>query len=903
MAVDLTKWTLTPIGLDPAFASKDVVVPFDAVQEFFPRPFDGTREFHPDSIKLQEADWKASSTFAVEKDVLNASLTDGSVWLLVFDGLDTVVEVFLNGTSIGKSDNMFVPLRCPLTANMLSTENSIEIIFKSAVKVAKEIEKVYGTRSVWNGDASRVYLRKTQYHWGWDWGPTFVTCGIWKSARLEHFKAKIADVNCIVTLDESHSSATVQVELEVEGSAATLKDSENLSCEVTIHDPAGATVVSATYRNDFNPLTKHVALTHKIEKPELWFPVGAGAQPLYKVSASLIHSSSATPLSTQTQRFGIRTIKLIETPLPKKTPSSPDQESFYFEVNGRPVLIGGSNWIPADSFLPRATREVYEAWLKVLVNGNQNCARVWGGGLYEKDVFYELCDELGVLVWQDFMFACGVYPAHKEFVANVETEARHVVKRLRKHPCIAIFTGNNEDYAFAEQGGFGYEPDNSTDEKQWLSSKFAARFIYERTLPKVVSELWPGTPYKPGSPWTKDGRNSADSNSGDVHQWNVWHGTQEPYQDYGKLAGRFISEFGMQGFPVLETVKAFFEEGTPVSEMDPFGAIVDHHNKATGATKRIGGYVMENLRFGTSLEEFIYATQLMQAEALSAAYRQWRREWGTEGNRRIGGALVWQINDCWPVVSWAIVDYYRRPKPSYYAIKREVAPLSLGISRIVKNAHTKEASVEVWGVNTTDSAAVGTLVIESFDYASGKVVFEKSLANVELPANASTELLGEGGLALPVNQDIYQVVSARFVVAGKVATRATDWPQPLKHLPVHVPARAVKVTQVSKNGNTVTLKATAARPVKGVLLFFRGVELADLDVSDNLVDIVPGDEVEIVVKGWKDGVMVDKVWYNSDVESAADVKDAQPRGIDKSPPRAASLDFSPMDKFRKFFKN
>ncbi|KAJ3123964.1 hypothetical protein HK100_011427 [Physocladia obscura] len=862
--VQIQEWTISVFGSDgaPETATR---VPFDVHSTLIASgaladPFVGTREFDPATEELAGFKWKAVARFAFVANAAEPEL----LHVLAFDGLDTVAEVFLNGVSVAKSNNMFVPLRIPVSKEQLKDENVVEVIFESATAVAKALEETHGAGRLWNGDSSRLHLRKTQYHWGWDWGPTFVTCGIWKDVRFESFQARIADLNTIIELNDSLTEATVKVELEVEGIASLFSVPGETSAVIAIENPDGSSLVTESFNQQFSLQENNVILTHKIANPKLWYPVGAGAQPLYKITATLLHTSVPNPLSIESHKFGIRRVKLVETPLPQKSPAGPSQTSFYFEVNDRPVLLGGSNWIPADSFLARVTRDKYERWLRLLIQGNQNTARVWGGGIYEHDAFYELCDELGILVWQDFMFACGSYPSYPEFVQNVDAEARATVKRLRKYASIAIFTGNNEDYQLAESlPELGYQPGND-DEKQWLSSKFPARYIYEKILPKAVSDLWPGTAYKPGSPWSSGGKASGDLNTGDAHQWNVWHGTQERYQDYGKLAGRFVSEFGMEGYPVVETVKAFFEPGTPAAEIHPFSAVVDHHNKADGAARRIGLYMAENLRFGTNLEEFVYASQLIQSEALSAAtsYGQWRREWGSDEDRRVGGALVWQLNDCWPVVSWAIVDYFYRPKPAYYSIKRQLAPIVLGISRKVTNKKTGASDAEVWGVNITDDDAIGTIVFESFDYATGHVLVEKEWGPVTIPANSSIELGSVEGLE--GKRGVYQIFSVQFKTDGKVVSSASDWPQPLKHLPVSVPTRGVKIEQVSVEANVAVLRVSAARPTKAVWLKFGGIDEADLIVSDNFVDLVPGQVVDVVVKGWRQGITADKIFYNSD---------------------------------------
>ncbi|KAI9357009.1 glycoside hydrolase family 2 protein [Zopfochytrium polystomum] len=809
-----------------------------------------------------EADWEYRCVFSLSQSDLDA-VARAECLDLVFEGLDTIATVSLNGVEIAKVDNMFVSTRVSLHRDQLAAagqQNTLHIHFKSAYNEGKEREAVHGTRSVWNGDASRVYVRKAQYHWGWDWGPVTITCGPWRPISLQAYSARIDNLDAHVDVADDLQSATVSCSADV---VAPSPDQWQVDFELVSPqgDVCGSACAAATGAGK-------AAHKFTLATPQLWWPVGHGSQPLYTVRAKLVHAETkAFDSNAVAKRIGVRRLRLVEdaiagTPKPSTT--------FYFEVNKKPVFCAGSNWIPADSFTPRITDETYRKWLQLAVNGNQNMIRVWGGGLYEGDAFYDLCDEMGLLVWQDFMFACGAYPAHAEFCASVELEARQQVARLRHHPCIAIFTGNNEDYAFAESYDLGYDP-NSNDEKQWKESKFPARLIYERILPKVVNELWPGIPYRAGSPWSPDGRNSADTFVGDIHQWNVWHGTQEAYQNYKNLSGRFVSEFGMQGYPVLKTVKSFFGSNGE-AEIHPTCLVVDHHNKATGFLRRIGSYLYENIRFSMKMHDYIYGSQLIQAEALLYAYRGWRRQWTSEV-RGVSGALVWQINDCWPVVSWAIVDYRFNPKPAYFAIKREIAPISLGMERtggftsvtsgegkVVAKA-TAPREMHVWGSNFTDTPVEGTLVVTFFNVSEADEAKQVALEvrhAVTLRANSATEL---PTIEFPGDRDrdVY-VAAARLEGGGKVLARTAEWPQPLRHLPYPTREPSLQVT-VSEAERVVRL--SAKRPVKGAWVEPAAGGAAGSEgthvLADNFVDVFPGDEVIIpIVSGekWGEGVSV-----------------------------------------------
>ncbi|KAJ3022325.1 UNVERIFIED_CONTAM: hypothetical protein HDU68_009205 [Siphonaria sp. JEL0065] len=801
--------------------------------------------------------WKYSCRFRLD------SFNHARTYVLALDGLDTVATVILNGIFLETSDNMFVPLRINLDLSILREDNVLEIKFASATLRAKQLEETHGKSMCSNGDPSRVYLRKAQYHWGWDWGPTFVTCGVWRDVHLECFEARIDHVYAQVNVHESLKFASIKVLMDVQVSRASLIDPASMSCIVSIQTPSGTTLVIKSFRGfkSDNDLGNTSAILNiqktiaeiKIGNPQLWFPIGAGQQPLYNITCTLLHPTRPTPLHTHSHKFGIRRLELVEQHLP--APNT-QQTSFYFSINNRPVLAAGSNWIPSSTSLSHLSNpRTYKKWLTLLIQGNQNMIRVWGGGVYESDAFYELCDELGIMVWQDFMFACAAYPAYDAFVKSIREEATVVVKRLRRFASLVIFTGNNEDYAFAEENPqLGYDP-KCDDETQWKSSKFPARLLYERVLPEIISTHSPSIPYKPGSPWTSHGRPSGSLDAGDSHQWNVWHGTQEPYQNYGKLCGRFISEFGMQGFPVLETSRSFFEDGTLDEEMDAASKVLDSRNKATGFSKRLGGYLFENLRFGgTRLDEFTYATQLVQSEALATAYSLWRREWGTPGNHRTGGALVWQLNDCWPCVSWSIVDHNVRPKPSYFGIKRVIAPVTVGLSK------KGDGKCEVWAVNTTEEQVEGILELKWFGYRDGDVKGRERW-DVIVPKNCSVELgVVEIGSCV---EDL--IVGAQILSGdGTVLCTRSDWPQPLKYLPKLVPNRGVKVDVENHGDGCATLRVFVERPVKGLNLTIQGCKEGDeeVKVSDNFVDVLPGDVVVIQVEGWREGMSVGWLYYN-----------------------------------------
>jgi len=681
---------------------------------------------------------------------------------------------------------------------------------------------------------------------GWDWGPTLLTCGPWRPVHLEIYHARLSDVNIESEVDKSLSSATIKVTASIEGSnigpvrvAISLDGQQVANNTVTAEGGSAST-------------------TFNLNSPALWYPHRYGEQPLYTVTTTLLSpDDSTTPIDTVSKRIGLRRSELIQRPVQGQPGTS-----FFFEINNIPIFCGGSDWIPADNFIPRISRQRYYDWLRLAAEGNQVMIRVWGGGIYEEQAFYDAADELGLLVWQDFMFGCGNYPAWPELLESIRLEAEANVKLLRHHPSIVIWAGNNEDYQFAESVSLTYNYEDK-DPENWLKTDFPARYIYEKLLPDVCAALIPNVYYHPGSPWGA-GRDTHDPTVGDIHQWNVWHGTQEKWQNFDKLAGRFVSEFGMQAFPSVRTIDAYLPKGKDDPDRYPQSETVDFHNKAEGHERRIALYLVENLRYGPDpLEGFVYATQLMQAECLASAYRLWKREWKGPGREYCAGALVWQLNDCWPVTSWSVVDYYLRPKMAWYTIKREMAPVSVGMTRRVhkhpKDRYTRvrvdvRTEIEVWGSNLTLEELKVDCVLKAWDVVTGDETYSAVVAeDLTLPANQSTEI---AAMEVPVrkkgvNEEGKTVVAAYLVskADGKQLARYVNWPEPLKY--VHLQRPRELVASLTKGLDAVEVSAEV--PVKGVAL-----ESEDEGVwfEDNLVDIVPGEVVRIGVRGAKEGTKV-----------------------------------------------
>ncbi|EPQ54903.1 glycoside hydrolase [Gloeophyllum trabeum ATCC 11539] len=818
-----------------------------------PHPYIGFNEHNVQWVG--EREWLYRNTFAIEARDRNEYAE------LFFEGLDTFCDVYVNEELVLSTDNQFRTYRVPLSSRQLATSNEVTLLlhFKSAKLIAKQLEAKYGrvrAGSTNLGDPSRVYVRKAQYDWRWDWGPELLTCGPYRPISLITYKTRIADLNThavVAAPPQLLPSFSLDIRLSGDISATdrvrvTLKDTtteKEIRSEETVIN--GLQVIDGQ-------ASDVVKWSFQAKDVELWWPVGYGKQKLYTVEV-LIVDKNGGKLDQATQRIGFRHVEVVQEPL-----KEPDQygggTTFLFQVNGVRVFIGGehfcSNWVPGDNLLTTITPERYRAWLTLLRDGNQNMVRLWGGGVYEPDVFYDTCDELGILVWQDFQFACGVYPAHDEFVENVKIEAEESVRRLRNHPSMALFCGNNEDYQQVLQwGGI---------------SELPARRIYEETLPEVVSRLtYPEIPYHRGSPYGGKGWDTSDPTIGDVHQWNIWAGKELPWQEYDRMGGRFVSEFGVPSMPDMRTIRYWTGEG----KLPPFAQskIMAQHCKAGAFERRFAILMNENFRLTSDLETHVYNTQILQAEAMGFAYRSWRREWRGHGKEYTAGAIVWQLNDSWPVTSWAIADYFLRPKASYYAIAREMQPITVGIFRTVTKNRPDDrprqfyefgayqslgARIDIWATNSTLQDVSTRFELRCVDLESDWT--HEHREDVILCANRTTEILSipcpcpphplttADGDPVPTSSHSV-VVGARLIrtETGEIVARYADWPQPLKFIDFPDPCLGLDV-----DGDRVQIRVR--KPVKALVLSVDGEEGPEVRWGDNALDVMPHDPQEVRVQ-------------------------------------------------------
>jgi beta-mannosidase len=760
-----------------------------------PDPFYGLNEL--DVQWVGEADWLYATMLDVTPEILAAPNLD-----LCFDGLDTFATVWLNGEKILECDNMFLPQRVSVKEHLGIGKNELRIQFESCVRHGEEREKENeGFGAVWNSVKSRIYVRKMQCQYGWDWGPVLITCGLWRPARLEAYSTRIADLACPSEVSQDLKSATINAKITLSPSQDNGLG-ERGKIRFTLIAPNGEKLAETEVAETIH--------TFSIQNPMLWYPRTHGAQPLYHVEATLLDGNII--LDETSRRIGLRRARLVQEPLVDEPGTT-----FYFEINNKPVFSGGTNWIPADNFIPRIGAEKYRKWIELAAEGNQNMLRVWGGGIYEEDIFYDLCDEMGLMVWQDFMFGCALYPTPAWLLDSVRAEAEANVRRLRNHPSLVLWCGNNEDYTFAKGAGI-WEP---KFEGNFSLTKFPAREIYERVLPSVCAELDPTRPYWRGSPYNYSPELGMDEvHQGDRHVWEIWHGQLSPYQTYPNFKSRFTSEFGMQAAPDMRMLN----KAIPPEERKPNSRFFEHHNKMSDGPRRLAVYINDNIPFPQGLEDYIYATQFIQAESNTYGINGWRRRFSGPGRYYSAGAIIWQLNDCWPVTSWAIADYEARPKAAFYAVKRALAPLSIGLAK------SPQGKIEVWAGNSGEGVSRVSLELSAITFSGEEIARETKL--IFLAGHQSSELgVFEFTASTPV------VVTAKLTAAGHVARNAL-WPVPFKFYPLPDPG-----LQITREGDTLTLQVE--RPAKGVWL-----DAGDgVMWSDNFLDLVPGDQQTITARG------------------------------------------------------
>jgi|WetSurMetagenome_2_1015567.scaffolds.fasta_scaffold28983_2 beta-mannosidase len=741
-------------------------------------PFYSDNELRMDWIP--ECDWLYQTIFDFNGDIKNK--VD-----LVFEGLDTISEIYLNNIRLGGTDNMFVQYQYNVKNILKAKGNKLKVLFKSPTRFAADEENKYGKLPV-ALNSTRVYIRKAQYSFGWDWGPSFPTSGIWRNVYLEEWvDAKIESVT-FKTISINKKTAEVEANIDV-----SKFDKKNISMAVSLSNG------DIVYEQKI-PLTSSSKnkISFKIKAPKLWWPNGEGEQNLYLLKVKLVKENIV--VDEIQKNVGIRTIELV---LKEKNKST-----FKFRVNNKDIYSKGVNWIPADSFLPRETKKKYRDLLMLAKQANMNIVRVWGGGIYEDDEFYNLCDELGLLVWQDFMFACGSYPENDNFIANVREEVIQNVLRLQHHACLAIWCGNNEnEWIWYQVQKTSYK-------------KMPGYNIYHKIIPAILRKIDPSHPYWSSSPFGND-EDPNSFESGNTHQWNIW----SRWIDYTEVVNDkslFVTEFGFQSPANKDTIEKYL----PIKNRNVSDNIFEHHNKQIEGPERIIKFLNTHLPIKTEWNDYLYLAQLNQAFALKTCLEHWRT------NSRTNGSIIWQLNDCWPVSSWSIVDSDIRPKLSYHFVKNSFAPELIYFT----NDGTR---IKINLLNQNHLSINGKLRIAIIDSNTGKILSEQNL-KVNIKGKATAEINSILLKELPDNNN-WILTAILFDESDNLVCKNYYTLKPWKHITLAKPQ--LKIEVVNKKDSTYLL-IKSKNPV-----FFIDIYYPHLTFSDHGFFILPGEQIKLKVIG------------------------------------------------------
>ncbi|HUO34903.1 MAG TPA: glycoside hydrolase family 2 protein [Candidatus Acidoferrum sp.] len=764
---------------------------------------------------IENADWEYRNTIQATPELLRRKNIE-----LVFEGLDTYADIYINDQKALSGDNMFREWRVDLKPLLKPGANSVRVVFHSVFPIAQKLKDEDRWSSQTDEDVKN-YVRKAAYEYGWDWGPRFVTAGIWRPAYIEAWdEARISDLYIeqkLITKD----LAVLDAQMEVTSSTAG-------PAEISVAYDEGGKSANASIKAVLHEGVNSLDVPIRIENPDLWYPNGYGAQTIYNFTAQVRLGKKL--VDEKAVKTGLRSVVL-------QRDYDKWGRSFEFVINGIPIFAKGSDVIPFDSFPSRVTTEMYRQVLQAAHDTHMNIIRQWGGGYYETQEFYDMCDELGIMVWQDFQFAT---PIPWSINDNVTKEAVYQVRRLRNHPSIVIWVGNNElEWGFNAFGADSWMAKLTEEGRTRMWKEYMA--LFSGTLPAVMSQYYSEEPYWPASPSADYEWPPNSDESGDVHDWEVWHGPPEPTAEnpnsvagppasaYLKVTPRFMSEFGFQSFPEMRTIDSF----TVPSDRGPLTPVMNDHQKnhRISGNLRIKDYMERDYPEPKDFPSFVYLSQVQQADVVKVGAEHLRR------NRpRTMGSIFWQLNDCWPVISWASVDYYGRWKALQYYAKRFYNDL------LVSPAE-QDGSVNVYVVSDRTAEATGTVHVKLLTF-DGNVLYDKTQA-VTIPALSSQVYL-----QIPMEEFLHAngydpqkaFLSAELTVGNQVVSTNTLFFASYKDLQLPAPKITADLTQASDGYHLKLSSNVYARDVY--------VSFGDYDAaySDNYFDILPGQTVEITIK-------------------------------------------------------
>ena len=805
-------WNLQIIGKDSALVPKEGIsakIPgsvYGALleKELIPDPFYRDNELKV--LPLMENDFCYTTDFEVTNQMLACDAL-----LLRFDGIDTLADICLNGEQIGCAYNMHRIWEINLleTGSIREGNNQLKVVLHSPTKYIKEENEKVAVQGSQDAMEGFPHLRKAHCMFGWDWGPRLPDAGIFRDVTLLGIKKSRLDS---VYITQIHEAGQVTLDFDITLELFCNRESglfgDGGKVRITVTDPDGQVVAAEDTAGE----EQDYKLT--VKNPRLWWPHGYGDQPLYQVRVSLLDGDNSE-LDVWERKIGLRTMTV-------NTDKDEWGSCFAHEVNGVKIFAMGADYIPEDNLLDRVNKERTRRLLEDAAMANHNCIRVWGGGYYPDDFFFDICDELGLIVWQDFMYACASYELNDAFEANITRETIDNVRRIRHHACLGLWCGNNEIETQIEMW--------KVSEKQ----KYDYIKLYEYIIPKIIKEEDPNAFYWPSSPSSGGNfENSWSEDHGDMHYWDVWHGNK-PFTEYRKFHFRYLSEFGFQSFPGLKTVESFTEP----EDRNIFSRVMEMHQRNRAANGKILNYLSATYLYPKDFDHLLYASQLLQSDAIRYGVEHFRRYRG-----RCMGTVVWQLNDIWPVASWASIDYYGRWKDLHYAEKKMFAPVMISCEEIgelserpfcIQEPAPIEKSARLHVANETMQEVTGT-VTWSLRKPDSSILKEGS-CQITVPAldGVWLEKMDFGAYE---EREIHLEYS--FSVDGRVVSQNTCLFTAPKHYFFADPN-----LRCEKKGDKIVVYADA---------YAKNVEIigtnGDLWLSDNFFDMEAGERIVSIIRG------------------------------------------------------
>ena len=760
---------------------------------------------------IDKTDWEYKTEFDLSQNDINSDFIG-----LELQGIDTYSSIYLNDSLIATTDNMFVGKTVDIKKHSKVGKNNLYVKLFSPINKGvilhdslgydissfnandlAEIGKVEGNKRV------SVFTRKAPYHYGWDWGPRLVTSGIWQPINIKTWNYfNIEDLYIRQKSLNENASLVAEIELE------SYLEIDEIVSEIYVDNQKVST--DLVY---INKGTNKIEIPFTIKDYKLWWPNGMGNQNMYEIKVKL---QSNNNFVTSSKRVGLREINLV-------TSEDSIGNNFYFEVNKKPVFMKGVNYIPQDIFLNRVTDNKYEELLEAAVDANMNMIRVWGGGIYENEIFYNLCDEKGLLVWQDFMFACAMYPGDEDFLKSVEQEAEYNVKRLRGHPSIALWCGNNE--VRSAWKNWGWEKDvieNQSPETASVISK-AYDDVFHKILPEVVNNLDTSTAYWPSSPGSTFSGGTESYTSGDAHYWGVWWG-KEDFESYNQKVPRFMSEFGFQSFPEFSSVDKYTNE----SDYNIYSDVMKSHQRSSIGNSTIEDYMLRHYNKPKSFKGYLYVSQILQAYGMSIGMESHRRNKGYSM-----GSLYWQLNDCWPVASWSSIDYFGKWKALHYSTKKAFQPVLISFFK-------SDSEIELHVISDLLESKEVDLNLKVLSF-SGEVLYEIN-KNYLLQQNSTmkVESLSIDWLNKNFDPESSLLVASLFSEEIEISNN-NYFLSEFKDIKLTKPLIEYEIDELI---NTFEVSLKSKNLVKNVFVDIASSQ----NFSDNYFDMIPGEEYKISIK-------------------------------------------------------